>query len=67
MKESLTPYKMCSSKVAYASKKEAEAEVRYWKNSAQYWDASELRGRVGLKSYKCALCSRWHLGHSNNQ
>ena len=67
MKSSLVPHKMCLDKVAYNSKKEAAREL-------EFWSCDERGSRISgpyidsrLKVYKCAFCSKYHLGKSTRR
>lgn len=60
MKESLTPYKMCLNKESYNSKEEASDAMNLW--------LDYVCPKSGiLRPYKCAFCSKWHIGNSKRR
>lgn len=63
MKESLTPYKMCLNKESYDSKEEARIQMHSWIHSRDY----VVQKSSTLKPYKCAFCSKWHVGNSKRR
>ena len=60
MKDSLTPWFMCESKIRHGSKKCAENALRKIRKTGMIVSPD-------AHAYKCPFCQGWHLGHTRGR